>query len=88
MLGYPNFLRVDWMKIIMGWMNSTATGCIPSDPKSVNLAHSYDAVAPNGEYCTIYETSLGMQLLAMHLRYLIETCNYGVEGGSEISIPL
>jgi len=78
LVGFPNFLRVDWINDILSWMSATANGCIAPDTKSGEgeFGYGFDDLAANGEWCTIYETSVGMEILAMHLRYVLETC-YG-----------
>jgi len=61
----------------MSWMDATQNGCIPPDTKSGvgDVNREYDDVALDGEWCSLLETSMAVQLLVTNIRYLLETCS-------------
>jgi len=63
----------------MSWLDGTKNGCMSPDTKSGEGEPNgeYDTVAENGEWCSLWETSLATQLLITHVRYVLETCNQG-----------
>jgi len=84
MLGYPNFMRGDWLQEILSWRSGTTSGCMPNLYGSSRTPDSTIRISVEREggtfeeECLVGLTSASLGALALNLRYMLDVCEPAV----------
>lgn len=87
-MGYPNFLRQDWLDLILSWQSKSDYGCFIREKRSrikfmttdkavkrlATKSEEMEGIQVN-EDCLPHFTSVSLTALATYWDYLNEKCN-------------
>jgi hypothetical protein len=89
LLGYPNFMRQDWLREILSFQTTSNSGCIPDlygEGKNTDSVVFADVKMDDGkigqEACLVHLTSVSLMALSLNLRYMVDACAPNIFDGT------
>lgn len=87
--GYQSFLKREWLRTILSWLNQSRAGCFLEPRRRVTvldkllqafvrtrkrMKRSDATITVNNENCSVHFTAVGATSLAVFMRHFVDTC--------------